>query len=72
LDYESERIIQTNMRAICQGRTVIIIAHRLSAVRDAQRIIVMDHGRIVEQGSHQELLERQAGHYARLYRLQQA
>lgn len=72
LDYESERIIQTNMRAICRGRTVIIIAHRLSAVRDAQRIIVMDHGRIVEQGSHQELLERQAGHYARLYRLQQA
>lgn len=72
LDYESERIIQTNMRAICQGRTVIIIAHRLSAVRDAQRIVVMDHGRIVEQGSHTELLERQAGHYARLYRLQQA
>ena len=72
LDYESERIIQTNMRAICQGRTVIVIAHRLSAVRDAQRIIVMDHGRIVEQGSHQELLEHQAGHYARLYRLQQA
>lgn len=72
LDYESERIIQTNMRAICQGRTVIIIAHRLSAVRDAQRIIVMDHGRIVEQGSHHELLERQAGHYSRLYRMQQA
>ena len=72
LDYESERIIQTNMRAICQGRTAIIIAHRLSAVRDAQRIVVMDHGRIVEQGSHVELLERQAGHYARLYRLQQA
>jgi subfamily B ATP-binding cassette protein HlyB/CyaB len=72
LDYESERIIQTNMRAICQGRTVIIIAHRLSAVRDAQRIVVMDHGCIVEQGSHAELLERQAGHYARLYRLQQA
>ena len=72
LDYESERIIQTNMRAICQGRTVIIIAHRLSAVRDAQRIIVMDHGRIVEQGSHSELLDHQAGHYARLHRLQQA
>lgn len=72
LDYESERIIQTNMRAICQGRTVIIIAHRLSAVRDAQRIVVMDHGRIVEQGSHSELLDHQAGHYARLYRLQQA
>lgn len=72
LDYESERIIQNNMRNICRGRTVIIIAHRLSAVRDAQRILVMDHGRVVEQGSHDELLERQAGHYARLYRMQQA
>jgi subfamily B ATP-binding cassette protein HlyB/CyaB len=72
LDYESERIIQTNMRAICRGRTVIIIAHRLSAVRDAQRIIVMDHGRIVEQGSHGDLLAQQAGHYARLHRLQHA
>jgi ATP-binding cassette, subfamily B, bacterial HlyB/CyaB len=41
LDYESERIIQHNMKAICRGRTVIVIAHRLSAVRDAHRIIVM-------------------------------
>ncbi|HEX7130000.1 MAG TPA: type I secretion system permease/ATPase [Rhodanobacteraceae bacterium] len=72
LDYESERIIQANMRAICEGRTVIIIAHRLSAVRDASRVVVMDHGRIVEQGSHGELLAQQAGHYARLHRLQQA
>ena len=51
LDYESERIIQNNMKAICQGRTVLIIAHRLSAVRDANRIIVMDRGQIVEQGA---------------------
>ena len=72
LDYESERIIQTNMRSICEGRTVIIIAHRLSAVRDANRIIVMDHGQIVEEGSHVDLLARQAGPYARLYRMQQA
>ncbi|CAB5544800.1 RTX-I toxin determinant B [Pseudomonas putida] len=71
LDYESERIIQQNMRSICQGRTVIIIAHRLSAVRDANRIVVVDRGQIVEQGSHAELLARQAGHYARLHRLQQ-
>jgi len=70
LDYESERIIQTNMRSICQGRTVIIIAHRLSAVREANRIIVMDRGRIVEQGSHTELLDNQPGHYARLHQLQ--
>jgi subfamily B ATP-binding cassette protein HlyB/CyaB len=72
LDYESERIIQNNMLAICEGRTVIVIAHRLSAVRNAHRIVVMDHGRIVEQGSHSDLLEHQAGHYARLYRLQQS
>lgn len=70
LDYESERIIQNNMKAICQGRTVLIIAHRLSAVRDASRIIVMDRGQIVEAGSHAELLRREAGHYSRLHRLQ--
>ena len=71
LDYESERLIQNNMKAICQGRTVLIIAHRLSAVRDANRIVVIDRGQIVEQGPHEELLRRPAGHYARLYRLQQ-
>ena len=71
LDYESERIIQQNMQIICKRRTVIIIAHRLSAVRDANRIIVMDRGQIVEQGSHSELLSHQAGHYSRLHRLQQ-
>lgn len=71
LDYESERIIQNNMKAICKGRTVIIIAHRLSAVRHADRIIVMDRGRIVEAGTHAELLCCEAGHYARLHRLQQ-
>ncbi|MDP2025830.1 type I secretion system permease/ATPase [Sulfuriferula sp.] len=72
LDYESERIIQNNMQAICQGRTVIVIAHRLSAVRHANRIVVMDHGQIVEIGSHAELLQHEAGHYSRLHRLQHA
>lgn len=71
LDYESERVIQQNMQDICKGRTVIIVAHRLSAVRDANRIVVMDRGQIVEQGSHAELLSHQAGHYSRLHRLQQ-
>lgn len=71
LDYESERIIQNNMKAICQGRTVLIIAHRLSAVRDANRIVVMDRGQIVEAGSHAELLRHEAGHYSRLHRMQQ-
>lgn len=70
LDYESERIVQANMKAICQGRTVIIIAHRLSAVRDANRIIVMDKGQIIEQGSHAELLKQPNGHYAYLHQLQ--
>jgi subfamily B ATP-binding cassette protein HlyB/CyaB len=72
LDYESERVIQQNMKAICRGRTVIVIAHRLSAVREANRILVLDRGQIVEAGSHAELLEHQAGHYSRLYRLQHA
>jgi len=72
LDYESESLIQQNMQAICQGRTVIIIAHRLSAVRHAQQIIVMDHGSIVESGTHQELLKKEDGHYRHLYQLQQS
>ncbi|RMM84580.1 Type I secretion system ATPase, HlyB [Pseudomonas coronafaciens pv. striafaciens] len=71
LDYESERIVQQNMQSICKGRSVIIIAHRLSAVRDANRIVVVDRGQIVEQGTHAELLSHQAGHYSRLHRLQQ-
>lgn len=71
LDYESESIIQQNMKVICKGRTVIIIAHRLSAVRDANRIIVMEKGQIVEQGSHNELLQLTDGHYRKLYQLQQ-
>ncbi|HPX61716.1 MAG TPA: type I secretion system permease/ATPase [Deltaproteobacteria bacterium] len=71
LDYESEKIIQDNMRQICVGRTVLIIAHRLSAVREANRIIVMERGQIVEEGSHDELLRNPDGIYNHLYRLQQ-
>jgi len=69
LDYESERVIQQNMRAIGRDRTVIVIAHRLSTVRSCDRIIVLDAGRLVEQGSHDDLL-RQGGFYARLHALQ--
>lgn len=70
LDYESEKIIQDNMRRICAGRTVLIIAHRLSAVREANRIIVMERGQIAEMGSHDELKSLPEGIYAHLYALQ--
>jgi subfamily B ATP-binding cassette protein HlyB/CyaB len=70
LDYESEKIIQDNMRQICQGRTVLIIAHRLSAVREANRIVVMERGQIAEMGSHDELVRRPSGIYAHLNALQ--
>ena len=66
LDYESERIVQENMGAIAKGRTVFIIAHRLSTVRHCDQIVVIDKGRIVESGSHDELLGVN-GYYARLY-----
>ena len=69
LDYESERIIQENMAAICQNRTVFIIAHRLSTVRHCDRIIVMDKGRIIESGNHHTLLQ-QGGEYAKLHSYQ--
>lgn len=70
LDYESEAIVQRNMAAMSKGRTVIIIAHRLSAVRHAHRIVVMEQGRIAESGSHDALLQRPKGLYARLWRMQ--
>ena len=69
LDYESERVIQSNMQQIAKGRTVIIIAHRLSTIRRSDRIITIDRGRIVEDGTHEELV-RTGGRYATLHRLQ--
>ncbi len=71
LDYESERMIQANMRRIVRGRTVIIIAHRLAAVRHCDRIIAIENGAIVEEGNHHSLLARSESLYARLWRLQQ-
>jgi subfamily B ATP-binding cassette protein HlyB/CyaB len=70
LDYESEAIIQRNMAHICKGRTVLIIAHRLSAVRNANRIIVMEKGQIVEMGPHEALVKKQGGLYAMLWAMQ--
>ena len=70
LDYESEAIIQKNMAHICKGRTVLIIAHRLSAVRNAHRIVVMDKGQIVEMGPHDALVQKPNGLYAHLWAMQ--
>lgn len=69
LDYESEAVIRKNMQQICQGRTVFIIAHRLTAIREANEILVIDKGRVVEQGSHDALLTEN-GIYRHLFSLQ--
>lgn len=69
LDAESEAIIQKNLKAMAQGRTVLIIAHRLSAIRQCQRIIALEQGRIIESGTHEDLL-KSGGRYADLYRQQ--
>jgi subfamily B ATP-binding cassette protein HlyB/CyaB len=69
LDYESERAVHDNMRAICRGRTVLVIAHRLTTVRGADRIVTLEAGRVVEDGTHAELVAR-GGRYASLHRLQ--
>lgn len=69
LDYESERIVQQNMIQIAKGRTVFVIAHRLSTLRMAHRIITMDRGRLIEDGTHDDLVKT-GGRYATLFRLQ--
>ena len=69
LDTESERLVQTALETLMRDRTTLCIAHRLSTIQHADVIVVMDSGRIVEQGRHVELLARN-GHYARLHALQ--
>jgi subfamily B ATP-binding cassette protein MsbA len=69
LDTQSERHVQAALETLMQGRTTLVIAHRLSTIERADRIVVLHQGRIVEIGSHAELLAHN-GHYARLYQLQ--
>jgi subfamily B ATP-binding cassette protein MsbA len=69
LDNESERAVQAALKRLQQGRTTVVVAHRLSTIVDADQIIVLEHGAVVEQGTHMELLARR-GVYARLYGLQ--
>ena len=70
LDSESERLVQEAMEKVIAGRTCLIIAHRLSTLRDCDWIIVLEKGKILEEGTHQELLDKQ-GRYYYLYTLQQ-
>ena len=66
IDTRTEQIVQAGMDALVEGRTVFVIAHRLSTIRNADVIMVMDHGRIIERGTHEQLLE-QRGEYYQLY-----
>jgi ATP-binding cassette subfamily B protein len=71
LDSANERAIQAELKSVSQGKTALVIAHRLSTVVDAHQIVVLDHGRVVERGSHAELMAL-GGRYAQMWRLQQS
>ncbi len=70
LDSESERLVQDALDKLLEGRTSLIIAHRLSTIRKADKILVIEHGRVAEEGSHEVLLQRENGRYANLVRMQ--
>ena len=70
LDSESEQFIQDALKSLMQGRTTIVVAHRLSTIMQMDRIVVIDGGKIVEQGKHEELLKIREGLYQRLWEIQ--
>ncbi|HVV55490.1 MAG TPA: multidrug ABC transporter permease, partial [Mucilaginibacter sp.] len=70
LDSESERLVQEALEELMKNRTSIIIAHRLSTIREADRIIVLEKGSVIESGSHEELLSNETGLYRYLSQLQ--
>ena len=69
LDNESEQAVQESLAELAKGRTTLVIAHRLSTIRDADEIMTMEDGRVVERGTHDDLIAR-GGTYARYYRMQ--
>ena len=70
LDSKTEQLVQNSMKKILRGRTALVVAHRLSTLRQMDRIIVLDHGKIAEQGSHNELIKNKDGIYAKLWSMQ--
>lgn len=71
MDTETERMIQSALSRLTEGKTTIIIAHRLSTLRDADQLIVIESGRVVERGTHATLLAKEGGTYHKLYTLQE-
>ena len=69
LDTKSEKLVQEALEKLMKSRTSLVIAHRLSTIKNADKIIVLDDGRIIEQGTHQELINK-SGHYKKLFDLQ--
>ena len=70
LDAESEKLIKSSLETLMKGRTTFIVAHRLSTIREADKILVFEKGKIIESGRHEELLKKTRGTYRKLYNLQ--
>ena len=70
MDTETEKLIQNALSVLTRGKTTIMIAHRLSTLRDADKLIVIEHGKVAEEGTHKELLDKEEGVYKKLYTLQ--